>query len=198
MGNNKRCPSCGRYWFSLGLCRECAEDKPRAALCILGEYIKKDRFYVYFKVGRHQRIISMSRSRLIAAVKIGRPLLATEIVHHSNEDPLDDSFDNLVVLPSKDAHAKVHKLGIDGVRRRDAGRLCAGCGCGLDERTRGCLTCCNRHRRRQLSGTEYAPAALGAYAFCSRCGIQADERTHGCETCRQRHYLRRKKKEKKS
>jgi len=44
-------------------------------------------------------------------------------------------------------------LRLDGT---PAGGLCAGCSCHLDERTRGCLTCKNRHKYRRWRNKEAA------------------------------------------
>lgn len=46
-------------------------------------------------------------ARLVAAVKIRRPLLRTEVVHHRNGDCSDDRFENLEVLSNRD-HSRWH------------------------------------------------------------------------------------------
>lgn len=46
---------------------------------------------------------------LVAESKIGRPLLDGEVVHHIDRDKLNNDPDNLQVLPSQSAHAKLHR-----------------------------------------------------------------------------------------
>ncbi|WP_082506001.1 HNH endonuclease [Deinococcus sp. Leaf326] len=45
--------------------------------------------------------------RLIAAERLGRPLLPGEIVHHRDGDSTNNHPDNLLVLPSQAYHAHV-------------------------------------------------------------------------------------------
>ena len=51
--------------------------------------------------GRHEH-------RVVAEEKIGRPLLPGEVVHHGPGGPLDNSPENLTVLPSQGEHARLH------------------------------------------------------------------------------------------
>jgi hypothetical protein len=62
-----------------------------------------DRWRVWFQGGG-----STNRARLIAAIKLGRTLTESEIVHHRNGDPSDDSFGNLEVFASSAAHLRRH------------------------------------------------------------------------------------------
>lgn len=45
---------------------------------------------------------------IVAEEKIGRPLLKGEVVHHIDGDKLNNSPDNLQVLPSEKAHGAIH------------------------------------------------------------------------------------------
>lgn len=58
-------------------------------------YIKRD--------GRHEH-------RIVAEQKLGRALLLGEIAHHDNENKRDNSPDNIIVLPSQSAHARIHAV----------------------------------------------------------------------------------------
>jgi predicted molibdopterin-dependent oxidoreductase YjgC len=50
------------------------------------------------------------RSRVMMAIKLGRPLHKGEIVHHIDENKLNDDYNNLEVT-TQDAHNKHHKCG---------------------------------------------------------------------------------------
>ena len=47
-------------------------------------------------------------SRRVMEEHLGRPLLSSEIVHHKNEDTLDDSIENLELLTTKGEHTSIH------------------------------------------------------------------------------------------
>ena len=95
--------------------------------------------------------------RLVVESSIGRLLLNTEIVHHINGDPSDNSIDNLSVM-SQSKHARLHQLRLSASHARKRGRWalehdsCSACGasdrphygCGL------CGPCYYRKRRREL------------------------------------------------
>jgi len=51
----------------------------------------------------------VSRSRHNAAITIGRVLLPEEVVHHIDEDPMNDSYDNLMVFSNQDDHLAYHR-----------------------------------------------------------------------------------------
>lgn len=46
--------------------------------------------------------------RLVMEEKLGRKLLRSEIVHHKNHNPADNRPQNLVLVRSQAAHAKMH------------------------------------------------------------------------------------------
>lgn len=48
--------------------------------------------------------------RVVAEEKIGRPLLPGEVVHHKDENRLNNDPDNLEVLESQAEHARIHML----------------------------------------------------------------------------------------
>jgi len=48
--------------------------------------------------------------RRVLEAKIGRPLGRGEVCHHINGDRLDNRPENLMLLPSRSAHSKLHRI----------------------------------------------------------------------------------------
>jgi hypothetical protein len=48
-------------------------------------------------------------SRVRAEELLGRPLKRDEVVHHKDEDPFNDDYDNLKVVDSQGAHVNLHR-----------------------------------------------------------------------------------------
>jgi len=69
------------------------------------------------------------------------------------------------------------------------GQRCKECDCLVDNYTRGCHTCGNRHAYRRAHGLE----AVDRPKICARCGTPYDEQNIHCHVCRTRHALRRRK-----
>ena len=53
------------------------------------------------------------RSRLVMAEYLGRPLLSTELVHHKNENTMDDRIKNLEIM-NQSEHTTHHRAGKPG------------------------------------------------------------------------------------
>ena len=56
--------------------------------------------------------------RLVMAVAIGRALSPEEVVHHINEDRLDNRLENLVLLSGQGSHNTIHNTGKRGTHCR--------------------------------------------------------------------------------
>ena len=59
--------------------------------------------------------------RYLVSHSLGRKLLRTEIVHHINENPSDNSLENLKLLPSQAAHRKIHGRPLSEARKQKIG-----------------------------------------------------------------------------
>lgn len=71
---------------------------------------------------------------------------------------------------------------------------CRGCGCHVDQRTRGCKTCAQRHQRRNKATAHPWPEIMPMGrrdGLCKTCRGPLDSFTDGCSTCDQR-YRKRK------
>jgi hypothetical protein len=55
--------------------------------------------------------------RVVAEKKLGRALLPGEVVHHDDENKQNYSEDNLIILPSQAAHARLHVAHMLAVRK---------------------------------------------------------------------------------
>lgn len=98
----------------------------------------------YFKGGGHT-----FHARLVAAIKLRRPIRSGEHVHHINGDCSDDRFENLEVLTPAEHYAK---------HPRRTGRPCSGCGADVSERTFGCQPCAVRHNAWRAKGKPFIAA----------------------------------------
>lgn len=93
----------------LGTYRSAHARGPKAARWGGGE--KMDRRRVYWHIPWHPRADAkgyVPRAFIVAELRLGRPVARGEIVHHEDGDPTNDHPDNLTVLPSQSAHARLH------------------------------------------------------------------------------------------
>jgi hypothetical protein len=69
---------------------------------------------------------------------------------------------------------------------------CVRCRNPLDEFTRGCKACANRHlsRRVRKDKDKYQSRVTGT---CARCNMPWDEYTPGCKTCQERKRVRKRR-----
>jgi len=67
------------------------------------------KILTYEKNGyRRIRLIELPVHRVVATIKMGRRLRKGEVVHHINENKLDNRLSNLRVFKSQSAHMKHH------------------------------------------------------------------------------------------
>lgn len=70
-------------------------------------------FACYFSQGKYSILLNdgsvKEEHRMLLEHKIGRVLTSAEIAHHKNENPIDNTSDNLMLLSSKSEHNKIHK-----------------------------------------------------------------------------------------
>lgn len=92
------------------------------------------------------------RSHLVIEQAIGRYVLPGEEVHHLDENPSNDTSENLVLCPDHETHIRLyHSLNGRWSMKHDA---CVGCG-GTDRPHSGkgyCDRCFGRERYRQKHG----------------------------------------------
>jgi len=69
---------------------------------------KSHKKYLYRYVYIKKRKAFIEEHRLVMGEKMGRPLKPTDIVHHINEDTLDNRVENLRVFESPSDHLKAH------------------------------------------------------------------------------------------
>ena len=56
----------------------------------------------------YKKVFGVHEHRIIAARKLGRPLLPNEVVHHIDRDKRNNKMENLMVFSSQSEHAKWH------------------------------------------------------------------------------------------
>lgn len=84
-----------------------------------GKSLNKGRYYGTYK-GRYSPI-----HRIVMAVHLGRELDIREVVHHKNQNQLDNRVDNLELLPWEE-HQRLHAR--EYVRAETSSRICMRCG----------------------------------------------------------------------
>jgi hypothetical protein len=103
--------------------------------------------------GIDQHAFSLAYAKYLMSVQLGRQLEPYEIVHHKNENPLDDSLENLEVV-SHGLHGAIHTNGW-----KMKVFVCQSCGKEFESRDDGQYRkYCSREcfgRRYILSNKEY-------------------------------------------
>lgn len=123
-GEERMCESCGgMFWAQPSqdrrgsvrkyCTRDCWHKNKKLGLPV-GEYLSYDGYIVVNRTddGRKQ----IKKHRLIAEQYIGRRLSPYEVVHHINEDKLDNHPDNLFVC-SRAVHNQIHRGTYNGKTR---------------------------------------------------------------------------------
>ena len=102
--------------MSLLTCPRCAElCAPDATHCGCGATLVLgfvDNGYWHVRAPHHpmaQRSGKARLHRLVAAEAAGRLLDPDEVVHHINEDKLDNQPENLLVCPDNGEHRRLHR-----------------------------------------------------------------------------------------
>jgi len=123
------CPSCGktvnrtlREGRKAKHCSKKCYDLNRGRRGAYKKYVLSRGYkYVYAPNHPHARgskKLYVAEHRLVMEKKIGRYLLADEIVHHVNEDKLDNRVENLLIMTTSE-HDQYHARN----RKREGGRF---------------------------------------------------------------------------
>ena len=80
-----------------------------------GKTIDKDGYVLIYVPDRHPFGRGRDKKyvlehRLIMEKHIGRYLTPQEVVHHIDENKQNNSIDNIMLFPNKEAHRKYHKM----------------------------------------------------------------------------------------
>lgn len=94
--------------------------------------------------------------RLLAEMKLGRPLLSTECVHHVDEDKFNNAIENLMIFKTKKDHSMFHNgcnivldVAVYVAVMEDTRRICPECGSHKNIGAIMCLLC--RHKKLRSS-----------------------------------------------
>lgn len=93
--------------------------------------------YVLVRHPSHPRAFSngyVYEHFLVAEKKLGRPLLSTEVVHHSDEDKQNNHPDNLIIEPSAAHHRFHHRKYQSAKKSPDEPNMLIMCACGCGAR----------------------------------------------------------------
>lgn len=103
-GTEKTCGWCGEAFY-----KQKAEHDSSAHFCSTAHYNEwrdANRGDTYRRQGQDHV------HRLVASEALGRPLRPDEVVHHMDENKLNNDVNNLAVFPHQSHHARCHKGGM--------------------------------------------------------------------------------------
>lgn len=101
---------------------------------------------------------------LVAEEKLGRYLKDGEVVHHRDENKMNNNPDNIIVFCSKSEHTKFHRFGCDEnviIELEDGAykcnpnivkdlNICPICGNKKDKHAEMCRECYDRYKNRKV------------------------------------------------
>lgn len=106
------CAVCNKFYDPYKITQKTCSAKCRNTLTsriTVDARAEKQRAQTYNK-NTYRKLRGRHEHRVKAEEMLGRALLPGEIVHHKDGNKLNNSFENLEVLPNQSVHAKTHRV----------------------------------------------------------------------------------------